>query len=143
MFMTIDTKQATHIFIEVPVESAAVALPTLVRLFESSAMFVRKSWRDASILKPEVTISLGDEVIDDGELVLKVHSGGHPISEGFDVPTPQVSAGFAKVVADLNEQLLRARQEVAYLKGQLQEKDEKILGLGRVIEELRASSSAG
>lgn len=136
MFISVETKGATHLFIEVPVESAATALPTLLNLFERSAVFVRKGYRDVATVTPAITVTLGDAVVVDGEVCMNVLPSGCAVTEGFELPTPTVVANFTNLVRSLQSDVSRLVGEVSYLKGQIAERD-------RLINEMRDAAGVG
>jgi hypothetical protein len=56
MFALIDTKNATHIAINIPLEGADKTIPALAGMLESNAVFIRKEWRSVATVEPEMSI---------------------------------------------------------------------------------------
>ena len=131
MFVQIETKGASHIVIAVPGDMAAKSLPMLAAMLEQNAVFVNKGYQSISIVKPEMTITLGQviQVGDDsnGE-VIKIVESGHVVGNEFELATPEVFVSNAKQkkyqegrIADLNARLSLANSELAALKERVQE----------------------
>lgn len=133
MFVEIETKGATHIFIAVPHEDAPSALPAIARMLEKNAVFIQKGWREMSVKKPVMTINLSDkvEIGDEGDVKVIVFTGEHTIGADFVALTPEVvastevmrkklidaSAALTVQVNGLKAQLAAAEQELGELRG--------------------------
>jgi hypothetical protein len=121
MFVEIATNGASHIYITVPHETAPTALPAIARMLEHNAVFIHKGWRELSVKKPTMTISLSDKVEvegDGGEEVL-ILAGEHVIGEEFVALTPEVVTSTAKMRAKMQAEIDTLKKQAEGLKAML------------------------
>lgn len=138
MFAIIDTKGANRIAIHIPHQGAEKTLPALAAMLEQNATFINKGWREASVVKPEMSISLGNSFSLEGDSEtpdILIAESGAVISEDFELHTPEVRISYAKVVDCKNKEIDRLKVELASAKmarDQLQDR----------VNELSAASEA-
>lgn len=121
MFAVIETKNATHIAIHIPHEGSDKSLPALAAMLENNATFINKGWREIGVVKPEMSIILGDkfdtESDDAGELLIK--ASPDVVSDDFVIATPDVFVSNKKAIAKKQEEIDRLRSELQSVKYQL------------------------
>lgn len=122
MFVSIDTKGANHIVIHIPHEGADKSLPAIARMLEQNAVFIQKSWNSASLVKPEMSIVLGDkfEMDKDGDEQIVVKESTAVLPADFVAATPDVFVSNAKAAKKATEDSQRLRTEVSHLKDQIE-----------------------
>ena len=122
MFVSIDTKGANHIVIHIPHEGADKSLPAIARMLEQNAVFIQKSWNSASLVKPEMSIVLGDkfEMDKDGDEPIVVKESTAVLPADFVAATPDVFVSNAKAAKKATEDSQRLRTEVSHLKDQIE-----------------------
>ena len=122
MFVSIDTKGANHIVIHIPHEGADKSLPAIARMLEQNAVFIQKGWNSASLVKPEMSIVLGDkfEVEKDGDEPIVVKESTAVLPADFVAATPDVFVSNAKAAKKATEDSQRLRTEVSHLKDQIE-----------------------
>lgn len=122
MFVSIDTKGANHIVIHIPHEGADKSLPAIARMLEQNAVFIQKSWNIASLVKPEMSIVLGDkfEMDKDGDEQIVVKESTAVLPADFVAATPDVFVSNAKAAKKATEDSQRLRTEVSHLKDQIE-----------------------
>ncbi|AZS78774.1 hypothetical protein ELS24_10155 [Achromobacter spanius] len=122
MFAVIETKNATHIAIHIPHEGSDKSLPALAAMLENNATFINKGWREIGVVKPEMSIILGDkfdaESDDAGELLIKASSA--VVSDDFVIAAPEVFVSNKKAIAKKQEEIDRLRSELQSVKYQLE-----------------------
>lgn len=132
MFVIIETNGATHIAIHVPHADAEKALPALAGMLESNTTFLRKDWREVSIVKPHMTIQLGaaytpfDASDNESQVTVAAPDAPTVLREGLTVATPEVLTSNRKAIDSLTKQLSDSRAEVSVLKNQLSAAKEQI-----------------
>jgi hypothetical protein len=122
MFVSIDTKGANHIVIHIPHEGADKSLPAIARMLEQNAVFIQKGWSSAALVKPEMSIVLGDkfEVEKDGDEPIVVKESTAVLPDDFVAATPDVFVSNAKAAKKAAEDSQRLRTEVSHLKDQIE-----------------------
>lgn len=122
MFVSIDTKGANHIVIHIPHEGADKSLPAIARMLEQNAVFIRKEWNSAGLVKPEMSIVLGDkfEVDKDGDEPIVVKESTAVLPDDFVAATPDVFASNAKAAKKAADEAQRLRTEVSHLNHQIE-----------------------
>lgn len=122
MFVSIDTKGANHIVIHIPHEGADKSLPAIARMLEQNAVFINKGWNSASLVKPEMSIVLGDkfEVEKDGDEPIVVKESTAVLPSDFVAATPDVFVSNAKAAKKAAEDSQRLRTEVSHLNHQIE-----------------------
>lgn len=114
MFAVIKTNGASHIAIHIPHQGAEKTLPALAAMLEQNATFIQKGWREMTVVKPEMTISLGNSVSFEGDSEtpdIVVAASSSVIGEDFVAYTPEVRASYAKVIAEKNKEIERLKAE--------------------------------
>lgn len=131
MFALIETNGASHIAIHIPHQGADKSLPALAAMLETNATFIAKGWRELSVRKPRMTISLGDRIsVEDsetGELV--VAESGAVIGQEFEIASPALFASNAKVLQKLRDEVEALRKERDYLKSDKTRLEDQIKAL--------------
>lgn len=122
MFVSIDTKGANHIVIHIPHEGADKSLPAIARMLEQNAVFIQKGWNSAALVKPEMSIVLGDkfEVDKDGDEPIVVKESTAVLPDDFVAATPDVFASNAKAAKKAADEAQRLRTEVSHLNHQIE-----------------------
>lgn len=118
MFAIINTKGANHIAIHIPHQGAEKTLPALAAMLEQNATFIQKGWREMTVVKPEMSISLGHSFNLEGDSEtpdIVVAESGAVIGDDFVTYTPEVRASYAKVIAAKNKEIeqLKAERDMA------------------------------
>jgi len=129
MFAQIQTNGATHIIIHIPHEGSEKSLPALAAMLEQNAVFIQDGYSEHKIVKPEMSILLGDRVnlrCRDDDVVIKVEESGAILDETFVVATPQIFASNAASIKKKDEELTRLRTELQFVKSELGMRDQKI-----------------
>lgn len=124
MYAVIRTNGATEILINIPKNGADKTLPALANMFEHNAVFVRSGWRELDLVKPEMTIHLGDTyTIKDAEKPELVISTDHTqiVGEDFEIASPEVFVNMKKLQEKLNKEITNLRQELSFTQAKLQE----------------------
>lgn len=149
MFALIETKGATHIAINIANEGSDKSLPALASMLEHNTTFIKKSWKELSLLKPEMTIILGNtyhiEDLDCGDIIINTEP--HTIDESFVIATPEILASNRKTLAKKDEENNRLLTELSHLKNKLaaatEELDTAKKDLSIATEELAIATSMG
>lgn len=116
MFAIIKTNGANHIAIHIPHQGAEKTLPALAAMLEQNAVFIRKDWRNAELVKPEMTISLGNTFSLEGDSEtpdIVVAESSAVIGDDFVNFTPDVKASYTKVIAGKDKEIERLRTELS------------------------------
>jgi len=135
MFAVIETNGANHIVIAVPGDTAAKSLPALASMFEKNAVFVSRGYREAKIVKPKMSIVLGDSYEMDGDepaIVVNMPDSGAVIGEDFAIATPEVFTSNAKAIATRDERIARLQVENQSLRNQLDDAIRKLDALTEI-----------
>lgn len=131
MFAVIETKNATHIAIHIPHEGSDKSLPALAAMLENNATFINKGWREIGVVKPEMSIILGDkfdtESDDAGELLIQTSPA--VVGDEFVIATPDVFVSNKKAIAKKQEEIERLRSELQSVKYQLDAANSRINAL--------------
>jgi hypothetical protein len=133
MFVTIETKGATHIAINIPHEGSDKSLPAIAAMFEQNAVFIQQGYQEAKIVKPVMAITLGESFEADGyESSIVVAKAGAVISDEFVLATPEVFVSYAKTMKREKDENSRIRNENTYLKQELEALKAKLADLSEV-----------
>ena len=114
MFAIIKTNGANHIAIHIPHQGAEKTLPALAAMLEQNAVFIRKDWRNAELVKPEMTISLGNAFSLEGDSEtpdIVVAESSAVIGDDFVNFTPDIKASYTKVIAGKDKEIERLKAE--------------------------------
>lgn len=134
MFALIKTNGASEIAIFVPSDdSCSTSLKQLALMLENNATFYDNSYYEFKIIKPEMSIILGDQVqlqgrSENGEFAL-VPAGSDLLDESFEIASPEVLASFKQAKKGLQDTIKSLRNEK-------EAKDIEIQRLEQRIEEL-------
>lgn len=114
MFAIIDTKGANKIAIYIPHQGADKTLPALAAMLEQNATFINAGWRDASVVKPEMTISLSNTFSADRgneapEIV--INASQSVIDDSFVPFSPDVRISYKKVIDKKDQEISQLRLE--------------------------------
>jgi hypothetical protein len=124
MFALIETKGATHIAINIPLEGADKTIPALVGMLENNAVFINRGYSTLETIKPVMSIQLGDKISiekDDSELVIVTPRCASVLDDSFVNETPEVKISHKKGVERKEQEICRLRTELAHTKQQLQD----------------------
>lgn len=121
MFALIETNGATHIAIHIPKDGADKSLPALAAMLEGNATFINNGWRNTEIVRPKMSITLGDTHTFDsdetGELTIAASS--EVIGEDFVIAVPEVLISNRKAIEKKSAEIDRLRQELQNVRYQL------------------------
>src|SRR6218665_505738 len=130
MFVSIETNGATHIAIYIPGDTAAQSLPQLANMLEQNAKFFRNGYHEHAVVKPSMTITLGDRLkFRDADEEVEVIAPGVVLDETFVVATPEVFSSNAKERKKAGEENSRLRTELQFVRGELERAKERIEAL--------------
>lgn len=130
MFASIETNGASHIVIHIPHEGADKSLPALASMLENNATFIRKGYREADVVKPTMSITLGDRFeTEAAEQEILIAPSSHVIREDFVPSTREVFVSNAKTLARKEDEISKLRTEMSYIKDQLSRAQETIKAL--------------
>lgn len=117
MFAIIKTNGANEIAIHIPHHGAEKTLPALAAMLEQNATFINRSYYEASVVKPEMQIVLGNTYIVDSEKpTIEIAVSGSVIGEDFVADTPEVRVSFKKVIESKEKEIERLRTELSMAK---------------------------
>ena len=122
MFALVDTKGATHIAINIPLQGAEKTIPALVGMLEQNAKFICKSWSEIEERKPEMSIQLGNQIVfenRESEVVILSPDSTSVLSESFVPMEPAVLVSNKKAMEAREVEISRLRTELAHVKQQL------------------------
>ncbi|MNY36753.1 hypothetical protein D3C86_1712610 [compost metagenome] len=106
-------------------------------MLENNATFINKGWREIGVVKPEMSIILGDkfdtESDDAGELLIQASSA--VVSDDFVIAAPEVFVSNKKAIAKKQEEIDRLRSELQSVKYQLDAANLRISSLTSVESE--------
>lgn len=121
MFAAIETNGASHIVIYIPHDGAEKSLPALASMLEQNAVFIQRGYQDFNLVKPKMTIHLGDhydtEASTGEDLVIK--TSAHVLNENFTVATPEVMVSNAKAAKSARDEISKLRTELSFLRDKL------------------------
>jgi hypothetical protein len=117
MFAKIKTNNATDIVIHIPTEGAEKTLPALARMLEQNAVFVRRTWREVEIVRPEMEIVLGNVLRTghEGEPEIAVVENGSVIDDSFVLATPETLVSSHEAIATKEKLISELRNKIAVL----------------------------
>ena len=117
MFAIIKTNGANEIAIHIPHHGAEKTLPALAAMLEQNATFINRSYYEASVVKPEMQIVLGNTYIVDSEKpTIEIAVSGSVIGEDFVTDRPEVRVSFKKVIESKEKEIERLRTELSMAK---------------------------
>ena len=84
-------------------------------MLENNATFYENGYYDFKVIKPEMSIVLGDQLpiqgrSENGEFAL-VPAGFDRLDESFEIATPEIQASYAKAKEAFKEEIKRLRNE--------------------------------
>lgn len=122
MFVSINTNGANHIVIHIPHDGADKSLPAIARMLEQNAVFIQNGWNSTALVKPEMSIVLGDkfEVEKGGDEPIVVKESTAVLPDDFVAATPDVFVSNAKAAKKAADEAQRLRTEVSHLKDQIE-----------------------
>lgn len=130
MFALIDTKNATHIAIYIPSdENCSESLSQLSLMFEHNATFYKSHWRSFELVKPQITITLGDKHefdSSDEDTQVVVAKSNYVLDKNFSVDTVEVKASHEKARKAFEAKTERLRKEISSLKYENEKLQEKL-----------------
>lgn len=129
MFAFIETKNATHIAINIPQQGADKTIPALVGMLENNAVFIYKCYNTLETREPEMSIQLGDKILLDtheSELAIVIPSSTSVLDESFVQETPAIRISNKKAIEKKDAEIARLRTELAHAKQQLTDLRESI-----------------
>lgn len=88
-------------------------------MLEQNAVFIKRDWRSAEVVKPEMTISLGNTYSVGGDSDtpdIVVAESSAVIAEDFVNWTPEVKASYTKVLASKDKEIERLKAELSMVK---------------------------
>jgi hypothetical protein len=117
MYALIETNNATHIAINIPLNSAEKSLPALAAMLENNAVFIQSSYYDCKSVTPSVSFMLGQKIkVGSQDTELVVCDSGHIISDDFVIERPEVHIINAAAIKKKDEEIKRCRTEIDMLK---------------------------
>lgn len=134
MFAFIDTKNATHIAINIPQQDADKTIPALVGMLESNAVFIRKNYSTLETCTPEMSIQLGDKISlenNETELAIVIPGSTSILDDSFVQETPDVRISNGKAIEKRDHEIARLRTELAHVRQQLADLRESIEAPGQ------------
>lgn len=127
MLLIVDTKGANHIAINVPLDGAEKSLPAIAAMFEQNAVFINKQWRECSVVKPEISITLGNQfVIENTDETIAVAVNKSVLSDDFAIRSPEVLVSNKKAIDQRDIRIKSLEAELAHTKAQLEAANSKI-----------------
>lgn len=121
MLLIVETKGANHIAINVPLEGADKSLPAIAAMFEQNAVFINKQWRECSVVKPEISITLGNQfVVENTDENISVCVNNAVITEDFAICSPEVRISNKKAIEQRDSRIKALEAELAHVKSQLE-----------------------
>lgn len=132
MFAVIETNGANQILIHIPHEGSEKTLPALAAMLENNATFINKGWRELKVMKPSMSIVLGDriETEENGEAgVLIVKADASVIGEDFAVASTEVFVSNKRSLDKKDAEISKLQKELAFVKDQLAEYKNRIEAL--------------
>lgn len=113
MFAIIKTNGANEIAIHIPHQGAEKTLPALAAMLEQNATFINRSYYEATVTKPEMSIVLGDTYILDSEKpTIEIAASGSVIGADFVLDAPEVRISFKKAIEGKDKEIERLRTEL-------------------------------
>jgi len=136
MYAVIDTKGADKICIHIPHKGSEKSLPALAAMLENNAVFLKTGYYDATVVKAEMSIILGD-TFDAGteKPAIVIASNGVVLSDDFEIEAPEVRTSYKKIIEEKEKKIETLSTELKYIKAQLQQAQELLASM----EESRAT----
>ena len=120
MFVTIETKGATHVAIYVPHSAAEKSLPAIAAMLENNATFICRNYHDQSIVVPVMGITLGDSItFDNNETPITVAANGAVIADDFELASPEIFTSNKAAIRRKDDDIAKLRTELAFVKSEL------------------------
>lgn len=127
MFAIIKTNGANEIAIHIPHQGAEKTLPALAAMLEQNATFINRSYYEATVVKPEMQIVLGNTYIVDSEKpTIEIAVSGSVIGDDFVTDAPEVRVSFKKLVDGKDKEIERLRSELSFAKTERDRLQERI-----------------
>lgn len=145
MFALIKTKGATEIAIHIPSDdSCSTSLKQLVLMLENNATFYQSGWNEFELIKPEMSVVLGDELQleshrEKGEVVV-VPAGFEALDESFEIATPEVKVSYAKAKKEFEATINRLRNEKGAKEIEIQRLEQRIEDLASAYQDKGTST---
>jgi len=118
MFALIETKNATHIAINIPKDGADKTIPALVGMLENNAVFIQKGYSILETRTAEMSIQLGDKIAldnSDSELIVLIPSSTEILDESFVHESPEILISNRKAIEKKDAEIQRLRLELAHI----------------------------
>jgi hypothetical protein len=118
MFALIETKNATHIAINIPKDGADKTIPALVGMLENNAVFIQKGYSTLETRTAEMSIQLGDKIAldnSDSELIVLIPSSTEILDESFVHESPEILISNRKAIEKKDAEIQRLRLELAHI----------------------------
>lgn len=137
MFALIKAQGATDIAIYIPGDdNCSTSLKQLALMLENNATFYDNNYYEFKIIKPEMSIILGDQIplenlTENGEFVV-MPAGSDLLDELFEIVTPEVQVSYAKAKKEFEA-------KINCLRNEKEAKDIEIQRLEQRIEELASA----
>ncbi len=136
MFATIKTNGASHIVIHIPHDGSDKSLPALVRMLEQNATFINCGYLDTNIVKPTMSIILGDVFkVDSQESELIIKESSAVIGDDFQNWTPEIRTSNAVALKRETDASSKLRIELSFVKSQLEQAKAQITALTDLTQE--------
>lgn len=135
MFAVIETNGANKIVIAIPHEGSEKTLPTLAAMLEQNAVFINQGWREAKIVKPKMSIVLGDAYEaenDEQPVIVALPNVGAVIGEDFKIATAEAFTSNAAALAKLRTANEEQAAKLRVLENDLRDARAKIEALSKV-----------
>jgi len=119
MYAIIETKGATQIVINIPLDGAEKSLPMLAGMFEKNATFINKGWREINLVRPEITVVLGNDyhvTVDETDMVIQPSEHPNIIDNGFVLADQDVFISNRKQREALESKISSLNTELQYQK---------------------------
>ena len=135
MFAIIKTNGANEIAIHIPHVGAEKTLPALAAMLEQNATFINRSYYEASVVKAEMQIVLGNTyVVDSEKPTIEIAANGSVISDDFVIDAPEVRISYKKSIEAKDKELDRLRTELSMAKMERDRLQDRINELSGVQE---------
>lgn len=135
MFMKINTKEASEIYIAIPTDKVQYA-QDMIRVFENNAVFLKNNYYSVDIVKPTITLELGNEIDlkkdNDSsyssttipDFLIRVD--GKDVVEHYEEATPEVLVSMKKALEHAKKLLDKEKDKVKCLESKIESLQEEI-----------------
>jgi tellurite resistance-related uncharacterized protein len=122
MLLIIDTKNASHIAINIPSDVADKALPAIVNMFENNATFLNAQYSSLENVKPSITILLGNEFTYEksSEYTLLIKANEFVLTEDFLAVAPKAYFSVKQTLDNKDKENGRLRSKISILEEELE-----------------------